>query len=50
MCIVLDWFVTIISGLTEHIKSTDTISFNYRSDDGGGDDTHINNIILTINK
>ena len=44
MFIVLDWFVTIISGLTEDIKSIDTNSFNCRSDDGGGDDTHITKI------
>ena len=43
MCIVLDWFVTIISGLTEHINSIDTFLIKWRNDDSGvgGDDVGV---------
>ena len=50
MSIVLDRFVTIITDLSEHIRSIDTFLFNRSIDDGscdggggGGDDDGDNN-------
>ena len=49
MSIVLDRFVTIITDLSEHIRSIETFSFNRSIDDGscdvvgGGDDDGDNN-------